>query len=61
MLCPKRSNSKGANIRTVKHVLIWVSTTGEIEACPPKTPPLKIFFPRAAAAPQPNVARAIKK
>jgi hypothetical protein len=51
----------GPKTRTVKVVLVCVSTMGEIKAWPAKRLPLKIALPTATAAPQQNVAAAIKK
>src|SRR4029077_17369773 len=58
---PKRRNNSGASTRTVKLVLVCVSTKGEIRACPANRVPLKIALPKVAAAPQQKGAEAIKK
>jgi hypothetical protein len=46
---------------TAKLVRICVRTMGEIAARPAKRLPLKIAFPKTAAAPQHSEAAAIKK
>src|ERR1043165_9347019 len=61
MRLPKRNSRTGPRINTVKLVRVWVSTNGESKACPAKRLPVKTALPKVAAAPQQNVAVAIKQ